>query len=247
MENKNRSSRRQAVVIIHGMGEQAPMVTLRGFVQGITAWIKNFDDTLVKPRCWSRPDSISELYETRKITMEAFDGNLKTDFYEFYWAHHMRDTSFSHLFAWVKAVAFTPVKKVPPRLKIIWWSFWAISCLLAIGAGLAFANKMHIETLVAKYWKHTALLALLLLIVKWVFPNVIMNFVKEVALDYAGDVARYLNPKTYNIEERSSIRREGINFLKKLHERTEKKYEKIIVVGHSLGSVVAYDLVRLLW
>jgi hypothetical protein len=49
-------------------------------------------------------------------------------------------------------------------------------------------------------------------------------------------------------KERSKIRQQGISFLKKLHTITSNgKVDRIIIVAHSLGSVVAYDLMRLLW
>lgn len=248
----NRDFRRQAVVIIHGMGEQSPNATLRSFVKGITAWIKNFDPYAERPRYWNRPDSISELYETRKITMEAYAGNVKTDFYEFYWAHHMRNNTWKHLLSWSLKIATTWVARVPPRLRNVWWTVWIFLTLLA-GAGVyagihwkkisAYFSPDHADTIVGG---GITLSVILYLLWKFVLPLVISSL-KGTILNSAGDAARYMNPKTFNIEERSTIRREGIKFLKKLHERTEKKYDKIIVVGHSLGSVVAYDLIRLLW
>lgn len=64
-------------------------------------------------------------------------------------------------------------------------------------------------------------------------------------LGYVADAARYLTPSPDNIEERNKIRAEGIRLLRTLHE--SKKYSRIIVVGHSLGSVIGYDIIRHLW
>jgi hypothetical protein len=48
---------RQAVVVIHGIGEQRPMDAVRGFVKaGMPP--KNPD----KPRFWSKPDPMSEIF-----------------------------------------------------------------------------------------------------------------------------------------------------------------------------------------
>lgn len=247
----NREFNRQAVVIIHGMGEQVPMETLRGFVKGITDWIKNFSTEAQKPRTWSRPEGISEHYETRKITMESTYGNVKTDFYEFYWAHHMRENTWMHFFTWAGKIATRSIKKVPKRLKIVWILVWAIILVIA-GVILFAAYKWKsIENLLGKLdgisvFGIAALSTILYFLGKYILP-ILLSSLKGTIVNSAGDAARYMNPKTYNIGERSTIRREGIDFLKKLHDRTEKKYDKIIVVGHSLGSVVAYDLVRLLW
>lgn len=76
----------------------------------------------------------------------------------------------------------------------------------------------------------------------------VTSFVKSSFLNSLGDVARYLTPEPDNIAERNNIRQQGITFLKKLHELNNRsKPDRIIVVAHSLGTVVAYDLLRLLW
>jgi hypothetical protein len=66
-----------------------------------------------------------------------------------------------------------------------------------------------------------------------------------VALRYIGDAARYLTPEPENIESRSKIRAEGVTLLRQLH--LSKRYSRIVVVGHSLGSVIGYDVLRHLW
>ena len=53
--------RRQAVLLIHGIGDQTPMATLRSFVAAV--WPR---DSQTK-RQWSRPDSISGSYDLRQI------------------------------------------------------------------------------------------------------------------------------------------------------------------------------------
>ena len=59
---------KQAVVLIHGVGEQIPMDTLRGFVEA--AWVD--DPSLRRPRVpstvWSKPDTMSGDLELRRIT-----------------------------------------------------------------------------------------------------------------------------------------------------------------------------------
>lgn len=239
--------KRQAVVIIHGIGEQRPMDTLRSFVEGLSSWVKIFVPGAEKPRYWSRPDGISEIYETQRITMERFQSNPKTDFYEFYWAHHMRSTSFGHLVPWAWKLISTPLKKVPPRLKSVVATVWCLLAILIVFVVALYIFKDEIWNFLKEDWAITAgtiaILMLFLRILFWIVKNPFSGLV----LNTAGDAARYFNPMPSNIEERSTIRSEGIAFLRKLHERKRKPYDRIIVVGHSLGSVVAYDMIRLLW
>jgi surfactin synthase thioesterase subunit len=64
-------------------------------------------------------------------------------------------------------------------------------------------------------------------------------------LNHVGDAARYLNPSPPNIEMRRRIRAEGVELLRRLHKC--ELYDRITLVGHSLGSVIAYDIIRNLW
>jgi hypothetical protein len=64
-------------------------------------------------------------------------------------------------------------------------------------------------------------------------------------LGYVADAARYLTPSPANIKARNAIRKEGINLIRALHE--SGKYNRIVIVGHSLGSVIGYDIIRHLW
>lgn len=66
---------------------------------------------------------------------------------------------------------------------------------------------------------------------------------------YVGDCARYLRDAPDNIEARDKIRALGIRVLEDLHQRRDRdattpRYDRIVVVAHSLGSVIAYDVLR---
>jgi hypothetical protein len=61
---------------------------------------------------------------------------------------------------------------------------------------------------------------------------------------WVGDAARYLNPAPANIDSRHKIRSAGLTLLENLHGRD---YERIVIVGHSLGSVIGYDILTHAW
>lgn len=79
------------------------------------------------------------------------------------------------------------------------------------------------------------------------------GFVADRITRTLGDAARYLagtNPG--NVTENEVIRQAVVDLLDRLHDVTDpdtgrNRYDRIVVVGHSLGSVIAYDAVRLLW
>jgi hypothetical protein len=83
---------RQAVVLIHGIGEQKPMSTVRGFVKAILA------DDDQKPAYWSTPDRMSQLFELRRLRSRK---RYATDFYEYYWAYNVQGTKLWDVGRWV--------------------------------------------------------------------------------------------------------------------------------------------------
>ena len=60
-----------------------------------------------------------------------------------------------------------------------------------------------------------------------------------------GDAVYYLDPAPANIQRRQEIRAKGVEILNKLHASQE--YQRIILVGHSLGSVIGYDMLTYAW
>ncbi|MGF1462772.1 MAG: hypothetical protein ACFB2Z_06360 [Maricaulaceae bacterium] len=68
-----------------------------------------------------------------------------------------------------------------------------------------------------------------------------------------GDSARYLTPAPSNIARRQDIRAAGVGLLKALHglkagpSSDAPKYDRIVIIAHSLGTVVGYDVLKALW
>jgi len=59
---------------------------------------------------------------------------------------------------------------------------------------------------------------------------------------FLGDAARYFRNAPGNVAARREIRRQAVNMLETLH--LSRNYDRIIIVAHSLGTVVAYDMLR---
>src|SRR5690242_7095073 len=59
---------------------------------------------------------------------------------------------------------------------------------------------------------------------------------------YLGDAARYFRNSPANVAVRRAIRKNAVDTLANLH--ASGYYDRIVVVAHSLGSVVAYDMLR---
>lgn len=222
---------KQAVLLIHGIGEQRPMDTLRGFVE--TVWVKdtNIHHADAIAGCWSKPDQISDSFELRRLTTSQSTAGTRTDFYEFYWAHLMKGTTFGHLFAWARSLLLRSPHSVPRHLLPVYW-------ILVAGAAVSVALSLYsvyasqAEEPALEPWISWLLTAAILPAIGWVLKNIV------------GDAARYLHVSPDNIQCRHEIRQAGVDLLTRLHARN---YERIIVVGHSLGSVIGYDILYHYW
>ena len=62
---------------------------------------------------------------------------------------------------------------------------------------------------------------------------------------FLADAARYYDPLPTNVENRERIRKLGVKLLENLSDAD--KYDRVVVLSHSLGSAVGYDILRLYW
>jgi hypothetical protein len=62
---------------------------------------------------------------------------------------------------------------------------------------------------------------------------------------YVGDATIYLSPSPRNIEARKKMRSEGLNLLDRIV--ASKRYARIILISHSLGSLIGYDILTFAW
>jgi hypothetical protein len=219
------------------MGEQKPNATVRGFVECILNYLKRGDTEKDKEAyAYDKPDKASGLYETRKLTLTRNDKTHRptTDVYEFYWAHHMRDNKWSHVTGWLKRLMLTVPGKVPQRLRKVYFTLWTLLLLVA-GVYTAYVIRYGFEKTASIVGGITGL-ALVAFIIRYLSTTLLSSL---------GDAGRYMSATPDNIGQRQNIRKEGIAFLRNLHESGD--YDRIIIAAHSLGTVVAYDLLRLFW
>src|SRR6266542_1356080 len=231
--------KKTAVVLTHGMGEQIPMETLRGFVEA--AWVSDADVHWPSPPdeepgdIWIKPDAVTGSLELRRITTRWTKSPAtpqakgpRVDFFEFYWADLAEGTTVHEVWDWLRTLLLLWPRQVPKGLMGAWLLLWAAALVVAILSLLALSPWP------GGVWH--AVFAAAAVLVGWVMQYMVSP--------YVGDVARYVRADPRNIAMRRAIRERGLKLLDDLH--ASGAYNRIILVAHSLGTIIAYDLVSLL-
>lgn len=224
---------KQAVLLIHGIGEQRPMDTLRSFVDTVWTSDEDVQSVYAGSDVWSKPDNVSKSFELRRLTTPRNASGVRTDFYEFYWAHLMQGTTYGHLLAWTRNLLLRRPGSVPKHLLTVYWVLIIaaiIAIALAVYAALASQSKSGMSAL--SPW------------VSMLLSLAIFPVVGVLLTEVVGDAARYLHVAPVNIQSRHEIRQAGVQILTSLNQQG---YDRIIVVGHSLGSVIGYDILYHTW
>jgi hypothetical protein len=137
-----------AVLIVHGIGEQRPMVTVRAFASLFAGpWLR------------SKPDPGSEFYDLRRLSTFASgkidadtlanakvsvpDYPTDTDFYEYYWAFHYRDTTVAQSVRWILATfrdllatkSFRTLRSEVRSIGLRWATILAVAAVGLVAGG----------------------------------------------------------------------------------------------------------------
>lgn len=240
---------KQAIVIMHGMGEQVPMSTLHSFVNSVWTTDKNLvdpgkpDPNTGGPRqenvSWAKPDARNNSTELRRVTTEKDASGNYTDFYEYYWAHMMQGNTWEHFKTWIWDLLLrNPFKRVPARVFHAWAVLWLIALIVIV-------------TTLYGFWPKAASPKPWVSFVLSLMGLGLAAFVSNVLIKRFGDVARYVKAWPPNVAKRHAIRQAGVDLLKKLIDSKDSKgneeYDRIVVVAHSLGTIVAYDILTMVF
>ncbi len=223
------------------MGSQSPMATLRGFVEAV--WT---NDPRLRQRgrreSWSKHDAVSGNYELRRIATGRDEDGVSTDFYEFYWAHLIEGVRIGNVLWWLWRLLGRSRARVPDAVRPLWFAgrvalgVLALSMLVWGWVILSLVHSLHESVGKAIGWAVVGAV----MVAVWIFLS------KNVLVNVVGDATSYLTSAPENINARSRIRTLGVNILTELHDPSHD-YERIVIVGHSLGSVIGYDLLGFFW
>ena len=112
--------KRTAVLVVHGMGSQRPLDTVRGVIDAV--WCESDDRATDRRKFWVHPERSGADVDLSVFTTNAVSEQNKrsVDFHELYWAHLMSETRPVAVLLWL----FELARKGPrlnPRMVAVWW------------------------------------------------------------------------------------------------------------------------------
>lgn len=245
-ESGNQSDRskqphvRTAVVIVHGMGEQLPLETLKRFVMTALPKVDG------RRHYFSRPARVTESYEARRFLAyrqprgpgKPVHGQV--EFFEYHWSYKMTGNQLTDFVPTFARLMWRTPRTVPYGLLVVWWITWVLT--LALAALLTWLlvggiiDGLTLEKVVTAIVSPAILAVAIVWVIKAAGKAVTSSFI---------DVVRYLDNSPRSYEVRRDIRGGMVDLLKGIHERG--RYTRVVVVAHSLGGYIAYDGLVSLW
>lgn len=241
---------RRAFLVIHGIGEQNPFETLDSFARGL---IRDFQE---KGIAFTAEHHISERtragggrWTENWVRLKSADGTDWIDLHEYYWAYLTEEKiGLDAIWRWARqtlqgaARFFKENKKLQERFEArgLRRRYGAgtrnIKCLLTlmlIASPLFFLGRMLVQAsqVIPPLW------AALRELQGWLRQKT-----RLLIVGYVGDVAIYttMDEKSRYYALRQHVLAESQALLEELLA-SEEDYDQVIVAGHSLGSVIAYD------
>ncbi len=231
-------AKKTAILIIHGIGEQDPFETLDSFTRPFWDILSNaFPGQKIvghhQQLDWGK-------WVENSVSLLKDGDQAPIDFYEYYWAYKMeRQISFSEISDWLVRTSDGARKYYKENLqKSISQERKNAEVFTNEGT---FKKRGYLKRV---GWYLRALLFLSKLLPEGGYVSKILNALlrtgHRIVIDYIGDIAIYTSTdiKSRHFEIRQAVLNGAVEKLIKL---LESGYEQIIIAGHSLGSVIAYD------
>jgi hypothetical protein len=238
-EARQQRDPRQAVILIHGIGEQLPGTTIRGFARGALGLDSEPNEGVLLMKPDARLEPRHEIVRLQAFK-NAIPGLPRTDFLELYWQDLIRDTKWNQVKGWALSVA---KGELPPKLRGLRRLIRATVGLLAIAAVVM--TVLLLLGLAQVTWPSWLRSGSTVVTVASLLGSAVTGALSAWAVTSLGDAARYLQPLPDNVAVRRAIRERGLTLLRSLHESGQ--YQRVVLVGHSLGSVMALDILCEFW
>jgi hypothetical protein len=230
-----------AFVVIHGMGEHRPFATVDLFVRGFWEVLKKHNRGLEVQ--WTHRLQRHKDWIENYISL-APKGKPSLDFYEYYWDCYMvRDITRKDLLKWI-GLASTGANKFYKKEGQRKAKQYRKDDIVLFSSGNFEADGYYrmILPVLSKIPILSIFVPMLNSLPRIIgFIKLLARFVSERIINQLGDlvICTNANVRSRNYDIRQRVLSGAVEELKLL--LSNNYYHKIIVAGHSLGSVIAYD------
>jgi hypothetical protein len=237
----SRSRKRTAFVIIHGIGEQSPFETLDAFTAN---FIRSFGNVQLSHAIATRSDASGKIWQENFIQVEREQG-FPIDLHEFYWAYITEEKiTIPETVKWVEQTLAATKKYYKKNVELQknyeerrgTKRFPLARVLLLLRLAVFALPFFQLFGILFSPFSHFPPLT-------WIskLSRIVLNKFGWIVTGYIGDVAIYTTT-----DEKSKyyrIRQQILNESQTLVEAllNDDAYDRVIIAGHSLGSVIAYD------
>lgn len=226
-----------AFLVIHGIGEQVPLQTLDSFTRGMVAELRRQGAQFSVTHEIARRQGAEGEWVESYIRLAASDSDDRIDIHECYWANLTEEkASLGDIWRWLFATAWGTVRYYRDNAELR-RRYDARSA-----AGGSWIRTFPIFRLVlSAIFLYPLILALSLVLPGSIRRALLHRLATSIVVGYVADVAIYTTT-----DEKSrfyAIRRNILNTSQALLEAllADDDCERVVVAGHSLGSVIAYD------
>ena len=127
--------KRTAVLVVHGMGSQRPLETVRGVVDAV--WLEGDHSARGARRTWTHPKLSGVDIDLPVITTNFVPGadHRRVDFHELYWAHLMSETRAVAVLLWLFDLARMG-PRLKPSIRVLYWGAVVFLAFLVLSVSL---------------------------------------------------------------------------------------------------------------
>ncbi|WYL95844.1 MAG: hypothetical protein HEQ35_20330 [Gloeotrichia echinulata IR180] len=252
---------RTAFLVIHGIGEQYPFETVNDFTQN---WLKYFETQNLKIQLdhllAKRRLSVGSFWTESFVRLSSTDPQQDwiIDIHEYYWAPSTgNQIQVSQILQWAEETLNGTIKFYNRKDNQV-----LLDDLLENRNQKGyFKFRLRLLTIFLRVYNivYPGLRLVLSLILYLLSPFLSGRFLQSAwkvskemitppLVNFVGDITLYsiTDPKSPYQNIRQQILRECLTLLKAILKDKQANYDQVILVGHSLGSCIAYDTLNLL-
>lgn len=144
--SSDKGHKRTAVLVVHGIGSQRALETVRGVMRGV--WLNREDPDDKDKRIWTHPERDgADIDLSVMTTNEVPDSKDKriVDFHELYWAHLMSETKAVAVLLWLYELCRKgPIMK--PGINGLWWAAAIFLCLMNLSLAVLALQGVYLSS-----------------------------------------------------------------------------------------------------